>query len=318
MKMSWFVALCVMVVAGGVVRGEEEKIRCIGSDTMSHLIKNTSEEFKKKHPNVTVEVQDPGSSAGIAAMIDGQSDLCPSSRSMKPEEYAKFAEKQGGGFKPIELRVALDGIVIYVHKSNPISEMPMEVIARIFSENPNDTIDVKGKKFNAIGPKIKTWGEVDPNVPAEWKDAKIVLYSRNAASGTYGFFKEHVLTNHDFDKACQEMPGTSSVVNGVAKDKFAIGYGGIGYKTEDVKLLAVASKTGEPSVAPTAESVSTKKYPIARALFIYVPHKPKGMIKEYLSFILSEEGQKVVSDEKVGFVKIPDAMLAGEKAKLEK
>jgi phosphate transport system substrate-binding protein len=319
MKMALAGILTVTLLTGGFVSAEEQKIRSIGSDTMSHLMKITAEEFKKKHPEVTIEVQEPGSSAGITAMIDGQSDLCPSSRAMKPDEYTKFAEKQGGRSKPLELRVALDGIVIYVHKSNPISELPMDVIARIFSENPNDVVkDSKGKESKPIGPKIKTWGEIDPNLPSEWKEAKIVLYSRNAASGTYGYFKEFVLNNHDFDRNCQEMPGTSSVVNGIAKDKFAIGYGGIGYKTEDVKLLSVSKTSGEPAVTPTPESVSTRKYPIARALYIYVPHKPKAMIKEYLSFILSVEGQTLVADEKVGFVKVPDAMLAGEKAKLDK
>lgn len=306
-------ALCVSLQA------EDLKIVSIGSDTMSHLMKNTAEAFKAKRPEVTIEIQDPGSSAGIGAMINGQSDICPSSRAMKPEEYDKFASEQGKGFKPIELRVALDGIVIYVHKDNPIKEISLSMIARIFSENPNDKVtDSKGKVYAAIGPKVKTWGEVDPNVPAEWKNAHIVLYSRNAASGTYSFFKENVLSNHDFDKTSQEMSGTSSVVNGVAKDKFAIGYGGIGYKTEEVALLAVSPKDGDPAVAPTNESVSQKKYPISRALQIYVPTKPKGALKEYLAFILSPEGQSIVGSDKVGFVPLPGPLLTVEQAKLPK
>jgi phosphate transport system substrate-binding protein len=301
----------------GTFGAEENKIKSIGSDTMSHLMKNTAEAFKAKHPEVTVEIQDPGSSAGIAAMIDGQSDLCPSSRSMKKEEYEAFAAKQKSEAKPVELRVALDGIVIYVHKENPISQLSMEQIGRIFSENPAEDVTIKGKVHKAIGAKIKTWGEVDSNLPAEWKDKPITLYSRNAASGTYGFFKEHVLTNHDYDKRAQEMSGTSSVVNGVAKDKFSIGYGGVGYKTEDVKLVAVSPKQGEPAVAATIESIIQKKYPISRALQIYVPHVPKGVLKEYLQFILSKEGQEIVSSEKVGFVPLPAELLAKEEAKLK-
>jgi len=319
--MKSFFATAVLFTAvafGSQAKEEGTKIKSIGSDTMSHLLKNTAEAFKAKHPEVTVEIQDPGSSAGITAMIDGQSDLCPSSRPMKKEEYEKFAQAQRGGFKPIELRVALDGIVIYVHKDNPISQISMDQIGRIFARNPQEDItDSKGKTFKALGPKIKTWGELDPNLPAEWKDQKITMYSRNAASGTYSFFKEHVLNSHDYDENAQEMGGTSHVVNGVAKDKFAIGYGGIGYKTQEVRLLPVAPKQGEPAVAPTTESVVQKKYPISRALQIYIPRPPKGVVKEYLAFILSKEGQEIVSSEKVGFVSPPADFLSKEMEKLK-
>jgi phosphate transport system substrate-binding protein len=318
MKMAALSTLaCAMAISLGARAADEMKIVSIGSDTMSHLMKNTAEAFKAKNSKVTVEVQDPGSSAGIGQMINGQSDLCPSSRSMKKEEYATFAEKNSGA-KPIELRVALDGIVIYVNKDNPINEISMQMLAQIFAENPNeDVTDKKGKVHKAIGPKVKTWGEVDPNLPAEWKRAKITIYSRNAASGTYGFYKEHVLDDHDFDKSSQEMPGTSSVVNGVAKDKFAIGYGGIGYKTQDVKVISVSPKAGEPAVPATTETVSQKKYPISRALQIYIPKKPTGVLKEYLEFILSPEGQKIIASEKVGFVDLPAPLLERELEKLK-
>jgi phosphate transport system substrate-binding protein len=318
MKMSALLTLaCAMAISFGARAADEMKIVSIGSDTMSHLMKNTAEAFKAKNSKVTVEVQDPGSSAGIGAMINGQSDLCPSSRSMKKEEYATFAEKHSGA-KPIELRVALDGIVIYVNKSNPINEISMEMIARAFAQNPaDDYTDKKGKVHKGIGAKVTTWGEIDPNLPAEWKNAKITLYSRNAASGTYGFFKEHVLDDRDYDKTAQEMPGTSSVVNGVAKDKFAMGYGGIGYKTEDVKVIAVAPKAGEPAVPATTETVSQKKYPISRALQIYIPKKPSGVLKEYLEFILSPAGQKIIASEKVGFVDLPAPLLERELEKLK-
>jgi len=308
----------VLALSVSARAADDKKIVSIGSDTMSHLIKNTAEAFKAQNPNVTVEVQDPGSSAGIGAMINGQSDLCPSSRPMKAEEIETFAAKNSNN-KPIELRVALDGIVIYVHKDNPIGQISMDKVCRVFSENPN--AEVKDKKDKVIGKpcgeKITTWGQIDPNLPAEWKDAKITLYSRNAASGTYAFFKEHALTNHDYDKSCQEMPGTSSVVNGVAKDKFAIGYGGIGYKTQDVKLLSVAPKEGEPAVPPSVETVLQKKYPISRALQIYVPKKPEGPVKAYLEFILSKPGQDIVSSEKVGFVPLPEELLKREQEKLK-
>ncbi|HYG75204.1 MAG TPA: phosphate ABC transporter substrate-binding protein [Planctomycetota bacterium] len=297
---------------------KDGKIVSIGSDTMSHLMKNTAEAFKARRPDVTVEVQDPGSSAGIGAMINGQSDLCPSSRAMKPEEFAKFADNFGSGVRPIDLRVALDGIVIYVHKDNPINQLSLEQIGRIFAQNPaEDLTDSKGKVSKGMGTKIRTWGEVDPNLPPEFKSAKITLYSRNAASGTYSFFKEHALNNHDFDANSQEMPGTSSVVNGVAKDRFAIGYGGIGYKTNEVKLLPISPRQGEPAIPPTTESVAQKKYPISRALQIFIPKKPQGVLKEYLEFILSPEGQKIIEGEKVGFVGLPEALRLKELEKLK-
>jgi len=296
---------------------DDKKIVSIGSDTMSHLLKNTAEAFKAKHPDATVEVQDPGSSAGIGALINNQSDICPSSRPMKAEEIEKFAAGHEGN-KPVEVRVALDGIVIYVNKDNPISQISMDQIARIFCEAPDtDSVDKKGKALKKFGTKAKTWGELDPSLPAEWKSAKIVLYSRNAASGTYGFFKEHALGDRDYDKGCQEMPGTSSVVNGVAKDKFAIGYGGIGYKTEEVKLLPVASKDGEPAVPATVETVVQKKYPISRALQIYLPKKPTGITKEFMEFILSKDGQAIIGSDKVGFVPLPTELAERETAKLK-
>jgi phosphate transport system substrate-binding protein len=236
---------------------------------------------------------------------------------MKSEEIEKFAASHGGA-KPVEVRVALDGIVIYVHKDNPISQISMEQIARIFCEAPDtDASDKKGKALKKFGAKAKTWGDVDSTLPADWKDAKIVLYSRNAASGTYAFFKEHALGDRDYDKSCQEMPGTSSVVNGVAENKFAIGYGGIGYKTEAVKLLPVAAKDGEPAVQATVESVIQKKYPISRALQIFLPKKPEGVVKEYMEFILSKDGQAIVGSDKVGFVPLPQELADRELSKLK-
>jgi phosphate transport system substrate-binding protein len=310
-------ALCAAALTVGVRAADEKKIVSIGSDTMSHLMKNTAEAFKAKKPAVTVEVQEPGSSAGIGALINNQSDLCPSSRPMKSEEIEKFAASHNGE-KPVEIRVALDGIVIYVNKANPIAQLTMAQVARIFSENPDsDAMNKKGKPLPKFGPKIKTWGEVDPNLPAEFKNAPIVLYSRNAASGTYAFFKEHALGDRDFDAKAQEMPGTSAVVNGVEKDKFAIGYGGVGYKTEAVKLLPIAAAEGEPAAMPTAENITGKKYPISRTLQIYAPKKPSGVLKEYLEFILSKEGQVIVEGEKVGFISLPDPLRERELEKLK-
>jgi phosphate transport system substrate-binding protein len=311
------VLMSALALVSGVQGADDKKIVSIGSDTMSHLMKNTAEAFKGKHPAVTVEVQEPGSAAGIGALINNQSDLCPSSRPMKPEEIEKFAASHNGE-KPVEIRVSLDGIVIYVNKSNPINQLTMEQIGRIFSENPDsDMQDKAGKPLKKFGAKAKTWGDIDPTLPEEWKNAKIILYSRNAASGTYGYFKEVALGNRDFDKNCQEMPGTSSVVNGVEKDKFSIGYGGIGYKTEAVKILPVAPKEGAPAVAPTIESVSARQYPISRALQIYAPKKPTGIVKEYLEFILSPEGQAVIAGEKVGFVPLPEPLRLKELERLK-
>jgi len=312
------VLFCAVALVAPTVQGsEDKKIVSIGSDTMSHLLKNCAEAFKAKNPAATVEVQDPGSSAGIGALINNQSDICPSSRPMKAEEIEKFAASHDGN-KPVEVRVALDGIVIYVHKDNPISQMSMDQIARIFCEAPDvDAKDKKGKELKKFGAKAKTWGDIDASLPAEWKSAKIVLYSRNAASGTYAFFKEHTLADRDYDKGCQEMPGTSSVVNGVAKDKFAIGYGGIGYKTEEVKLLPISKVDGEPAVPATVETVIQKKYPISRALQIYLPKKPTGLVKDFMEFIVSTEGQAIIGSDKVGFVPLPPELAQREASKLK-
>jgi phosphate transport system substrate-binding protein len=250
-------------------------------------------------------------------MINGQSDVCPSSRSIKSEEVAKFAEKHGEGKQPIELSVALDGIVIYVHRDNPIRELSMSQLARIFCENPNsDAKDSKGKELKKFGPKATQWGDLSKDLPDEWKKANIVLYSRNAASGTYAFLKEQAMGNRDYDKKAQEMPGTSAIVNAIAKDKFGIGYGGVGYTAEGVRLLAISPEDGKPAVAATAQTIADRQYPIARALYIYISKKPEGVLKEYLNFILSDAGQEIIGGERVGFVKLPPALLKRQVDKL--
>ena len=242
-----------------------------GSDTMVVLGQRWAEEFMKKNPSATIQVTGGGSGTGISALINGTTDVCESSRPMKESEKKQLTEKAGA--PPVEIPVAKDGLSVYVHESNPLSEITMADLKAIFTG------------------KVTSWKEVGG------PDAKIIPYSRENSSGTYVFFKEHVLENADFTPRAQNMAGTAAVVNAVSKDKIGIGYGGAAY-SKGIKVLKVKNGTG-PAIAPSDATIRDGSYPLSRPLFFYVRAKPSAEIKSFTDWVLSPEGQSIAV--KVGY-----------------
>ncbi len=252
-----------------------------GSDTMVILGQRWAEVYMKKNKGIVIQVTGGGSGTGIAALINGTTDLANSSRPIKDKEKSKVEER---GSKVIEVPVALDGLSVYVNDANPLKELDMKTLKDIFTG------------------KIKNWSELG------WENKTIKLYSRENNSGTYVYFKEVVLENEDFSPFAQNMPGTASVLNAVKKDKYGIGYGGIGY-LKGAKSLSISKDKGQPAYPPTVENVVKELYPISRYLYIYLTEDvmARKEIRDYLSWALSKEGQKVA--ETVGYYPIPDSKI---------
>jgi len=227
------------------------------------------------HPGVVIQVSGGGSGTGIAALLNGGTDVCQASRDMKEKEYRQAAEK---GLQPHRISVALDGIAVFLNQENPVSELSFGQLKGIYTG------------------AIMNWKEVGG------PDARIILYGRENNSGTYAFFKEHVLDKEDYSEYTQTLPGTAAVVNAVSKDRFGIGYGGIAWAT-GVKYAAVRRADGDKAVLPSEETVSNGSYPICRDLYWFFNQEPVGELKKLVDWALSEEGQKVAAE--MDYVPLP-------------
>jgi len=258
-----------------------------GSDTMVNVAQVWAEEYKKLHPQVDVEVSGGGSGVGIAALTKGTIDLANASRDMKGEEKAQA--KKNTGKDPMEFVVGYDALAVYVHKDNPLTEITNEQLTDIFAE----------------GGKVTKWSELGVKMPAG-QDV-IVRVSRQSSSGTYEFFREHVLSKRDFKLGSRDMNGSKEVVELVASTVSAIGYSGLGYNEPGkVRMLKISPKAGQPAIEPSVATTLSKQYPIARPLLVYTLGAPTGELKNYIDWILADAGQKVV--EKSGYVPLPAAM----------
>lgn len=273
---SFFVAL--LVATNFVFAQEKKVITAKGSDTMVILAQRWAEVYMKKNKDIVIQVTGGGSGTGIAALLNKTTDLANSSRPIKDKERQQI---EANGAKLVEIPVALDGLAVYVNEANPLKEIDMKTIKEIFTG------------------VIDNWSQLG------WENKRIKLYSRENNSGTYVYFKEHVLDNEDFSKFAQYMPGTASVLNAVKKDKYGIGYGGIGY-LKGAKALKVSKEKGGVAYEPSIENVVKGVYPISRYLYIYLTDAElsRPEVKNYISWILSKEGQKVVKD--VGYYPIPE------------
>lgn len=241
-----------------------------GSDTMVILGQKWAETYMKARPGISVQVTGGGSGTGIAALLNGMTDICNSSRPMKPAEIAESVKK----FKvrPREYKMCMDGLAVYVNAGNPIERLSLAQLEAIFTGRVTH--------WKALG----------------GPDAPISLYGRESTSGTYEFFKEHVLNKKDFAPATKTMPGTAAVIHGVAQDKFGIGYGGIAYG-HGVKYLKISKTVDGEAIEPTEENVLSGKYPIARYLYNYVlPERDSGVVADYIQWCLSDEGQAIVKE----------------------
>jgi phosphate transport system substrate-binding protein len=279
------------------VSGVSGNLSSIGSDTLNNLMTLWAEGFKAKYPNVNIQIEGKGSATAPPALIEGTAQLGPMSRPMKQEEIDQFEAKFG--YKPLEVKVAVDALAVFAHKDNPIKGLTMQQVDAIFSST---------RKLGGTT-DVADWGQVGLDA---WKGRAISLYGRNSASGTYGFFKEHALGKGDFKSAVKEQPGSSAVVQGVSTDQYALGYSGIGYITSGVRALPLGEKEGEYSEA-TYENCLDGSYPMARFLFVYVNKKPGApmdkLTQEFLKFVLAKEGQEVVVKD--GYYPMP-AELAKE------
>jgi phosphate transport system substrate-binding protein len=242
-----------------------------GSDTMVILGQRWAEEFMKKNPGQTVAVTGGGSGVGISALINGTTDIAQASRSMKSAEKQKLRDRYAT--TGVEIPVAKDGLAVYVHASSPLTEISMAQLKGIFTG------------------KITNWKDIGG------PDSPIIVYSRENSSGTYVFFKEHVLQGMDFSARAQTMPGTASVVNAVSKEKNGIGYGGAAY-AKGIKVLKVKGDSGT-AVAPSDATVKDGSYPLSRPLFFYTRNKPTGPIQSFIDWVLSPDGQALAT--KVGY-----------------
>lgn len=262
------------------VDGVSGTIKSVGSDTMNNMMTLWGEGFKAIYPNVTIEVEGKGSSTAPPALIAGTAAFGPMSRQMKDKEIDAF--KEAFGYEPVQLATAIDMLAVFVHKDNPIDGLSLPEVDAIFS----------GTRKGGHG-DVTTWGQV--GLEGDWANAQIGLYGRNAASGTYGYFKKKALFQGDFKETVKEQPGSSSVVQGVAGDQYAIGYSGIGYQTADVKAVAL-SKEGEGFVAPTPDNAGS--YPLSRYLWLSVNKDPNEELDplraEFIKYIYSQQGQKAV------------------------
>ena len=261
--------------------GVSGSLSSIGSDTLNNLMTFWAEGFQKQYPNIKVQIEGKGSSTAPPALIAGTAQLGPMSRPMKAEEIDEFEKKYG--YPPSMVRVAVDGLAVYVNKDNPLEKLTLQQIDSIFS-----------KTRKRGGKDVKTWGDL--GLTGDWAAKPISLYGRNSASGTYGFFKEHALANGDYKDTVKEQPGSSAVVQGIASDKYAIGYSGIGYRTADVKVLKLAKDAKSEAFDIGLENAYSGKYPLTRLLYIYVNKKPDGALdplrREFLRYVLSKQGQE--------------------------
>lgn len=266
------------------ITGVSGTIKGVGSDTMNNLMALWGEDFRKFYPNVNIEVEGKGSSTAPPALIGGTATFGPMSRVMKSQEIDEFEAKYG--YKPTPLRTAIDMLAVYVHKDNPIASLSLEQIDAIFSKTR------KGGHTQ----DITTWGQL--GLTGEWADKPISLYGRNSASGTYGYFKEHALFKGDYKDSVKEQPGSASVVQGVASDKYGIGYSGIGYKTADVRALPLKADAASEPVPAIAEHAYDGSYPLARFLYLYVNYKPGSQLdplrREFVKYLFSRDGQQDV------------------------
>ena len=269
----------VMFSNASVMAKSLTSIQVKGSDTMVNLVQAWAEDYMKMNPDSFIAVTGGGSGTGFSALIGGTCDMAAASRSIKAKEIELASKK---GIAPREFKVALDGLAVVVHPKNPISQLTLDELSGIFTG------------------KIQNWKEVGGI------DAKIVILSREVNSGTHVYFKEHVLRKGDekskeeFSSEALMLSSSQAIADEISQNPSAIGYYGMGYIGKGQKALSIAKSTGSEYVEPRTEDVTSGRYPISRPLFLYTPGDPKGDVKKFIDFMLSNEGQAVVS--KMDFV----------------
>ena len=255
-----------------------------GSDTLVNVAQAWAEAYPEVNPEIAVAVSGGGSGTGIAAMINGTVDIANASRSMKAKEM-NLAKKNGQ--TPVEHVVGYDALAVFIHKDNPVKSMSLAQLKDIY----------------ARGPKVKKWSDMGITVPG-CKD-EIVVVSRQNNSGTYAYFQQTVLgKGGKYRQGTLDMHGSKDVADLVEKTPCAIGYSGLAYATDHLKMVCIATDGADACVSPTVATASDRSYPIARPLFMYTNGQPKGAIKGYMDWILSDTGQCIL--KKKGYAPIRD------------
>lgn len=261
----------LLLLVGGCERKSEmetgNSIQIKGSDTMVNLVQAWAESYMKEHPEAFIAVTGGGSGTGLASLLNNTCNIATSSRKIKEEEI-ELAKKKG--INPVEGLVALDGLAVIVHPSNPISQLTISQLSDIFTN------------------KVTNWKEYGG------KDTKIVVLSREINSGTHVYFKEHVLKEKEFAPSVLLMPSSQAIADEIAHNPNTIGYYGMGYVSPAQKAIAIAKSKDSNYVEPTPDNVINGSYEISRPLIIYTNGQPQGLVKNFIDFMLSDEGQKIV------------------------
>lgn len=264
-------ATAILAVSQSATAGQ---ITIKGSDSMVRLCQRWAEEYMKTHKQTVLQVSGGGSSAGIAALINGATKICASSRPLTDAETQTAAAK---GVTIRSVAVAIDAIAIYLHRSNPVNNLSLEQLRLIYLDSLTNWTDVGGD------------------------ESEIILYGRENNSGTYTYFQQHILKDADFADRCELLPGTAAVVHAVANDPNGIGYGSIAW-AKTIKYAGIKVNDSSDVVHPTMANIANGSYPISRELFFFTNGDPQGETKEFLDWVLSEEGQAIVN--RAGFVAV--------------
>ena len=273
---------CCLVLAALVVAcgggSSRSVIQNKGSDTLVNVAQAWAENYAAVAPTTAVAVSGGGSGTGISAMINGTVDIANSSRRMKDSEIELA---RGNGNEPIEYVVGFDALAVFVHPDNPLTEISIDQLAEIYGE----------------GGSFESWRQLGLEVPG-CSSGEIVRISRQNNSGTYVYFREAVLgERRDFKLGSRDMHGSKDVVDLVENTPCAIGYSGLAYATDHVKMPCVLPAEGEACVAPSVEAAIDHSYPIARPLFMYTAGEPQGAIREYIDWVLGNEGQCILYEK---------------------
>ncbi|MGF1725119.1 PstS family phosphate ABC transporter substrate-binding protein [Photobacterium nomapromontoriensis] len=274
------------------VSGISGNLSSVGSDTFANLMTYWSEEFKRYYPSVNIQVQAAGSSTAPTALVEATAQFGPMSRKMKAREIAAFEQKYG--YKPTEIRVAIDALAVFVHQDNPLNGLDFSQLDAIYSQT---------LRCGAAHP-ITRWGQL--GLTGSWAARDIQLFGRNSVSGTYGYFKQKALCHGDFRNNVNEQPGSASVVQSVASSLNSIGYSGVGYQATGIRALPIA-REGTDYIEPTTDNAASGRYPLSRYLYVYINKRPGQPLPpleaEFIRFILSHDGQDLVAKD--GYVPLP-------------
>jgi len=285
--------------------GVSGNLTSIGSDTLNNLMTLWAEEFAKFYPNVKIQIQGAGSSTAPPAITEGTANFGPMSRMMRSSEVQSFEDRHG--YPPTPVGTSIDALAVMVNKDNPLECISIPEVDAIFSV---------GRRCG-LADDIDRWGDL--GLEGAWQNRDFALYSRNAVSGTYGFFKDNALCGGDFKPGINEQPGSASVVQGVTESLNGIGYSGIGYMTSGIKALELSREKGGECIAPTGETAASGEYPLARLLYVYVnktPNEPLPPLeREFFRLVLSKQGQEVVVRD--GYIPLPAAVAERIRNELE-